>query len=135
MVSERDGLTITQYYRWYNVPIQRWINISKYKAIKRIKAAVELDKVSAWEQKLKDNCLYNAVSNPQHWSKHLTLYSFADLSHRIEFESMYSLTTLIQITHTLSYSQVILITMKRTRDSLMTADILLDVFLSLLCDH
>ncbi|KAK2182622.1 hypothetical protein NP493_345g04038 [Ridgeia piscesae] len=53
--SERDGLTITQYYRWYNVPIQRWINISKYKAIKRIKAAVELDKVGQVEGQVKQS--------------------------------------------------------------------------------
>ena len=48
-----------QYYKWYNVPIQRWINISKYKAIKRIKAAVELDKVSASEYTV-SNVIYNS---------------------------------------------------------------------------
>ena len=57
--SKRDGLTIMQYYKWYNVPIQRWINISKYKAIKRIKAAVELDKVSASEYTV-SNVIYNS---------------------------------------------------------------------------
>ncbi len=42
---ERSALTVTQFYGWFKIPIQRWIQIAKCKAMSRIKKAVELDKV------------------------------------------------------------------------------------------
>ena len=45
--SDVKAMTISGYYEWYRVPVQRWLNMSKYKAMRRIKKAVDLDKVTS----------------------------------------------------------------------------------------
>lgn len=43
--SEWRSLTITQYYEWFRFAVQKWLTVAKHKSLKRIKKAVELDKV------------------------------------------------------------------------------------------
>ncbi|ELU07462.1 hypothetical protein CAPTEDRAFT_226475 [Capitella teleta] len=42
--GDRKGLSGAQYYEWFKVPVQRWIAVSKFKLMGRIKKAVDLDK-------------------------------------------------------------------------------------------
>ncbi len=44
--SDRRSLSMVQYSDWFKAPVTRWIKIAKYKAMGRIRKAVELDKVS-----------------------------------------------------------------------------------------
>ena len=42
---EEESVSIVKFYELYRAPMQGWINMSKYKAMRRIKKAVDLDMV------------------------------------------------------------------------------------------
>ena len=43
---DEKSASIVKFYELYRAPMQGWINMSKYKAMRRIKKAVDLDTVS-----------------------------------------------------------------------------------------
>ncbi|XP_064617037.1 BAI1-associated protein 3-like [Liolophura sinensis] len=51
--NEWRSLTITQYYEWFRFAVQKWLAVAKHKSLKRIKKAVELDKVAGSNDSVK----------------------------------------------------------------------------------
>ncbi|XP_055954856.1 BAI1-associated protein 3 [Patella vulgata] len=51
--KDRQGLNISQYFEWFRCAVSRWLCIARQKSLKRIKKAVELDKVAQMDMSVK----------------------------------------------------------------------------------
>ncbi|ESO87159.1 hypothetical protein LOTGIDRAFT_91451, partial [Lottia gigantea] len=51
--KDRHGLNISQYFEWFRCAVSRWLCIARQKSFKRIRKAVELDKVTQMDMSVK----------------------------------------------------------------------------------